>query len=899
MLSSMSMARKLLAALVLAAAVLLMVGGVAWSSAHAIQTRLDDATNHAIPSLLALAQVDEAQLAIADCIHGALLRHTSTDEHRKALAKAAAKRAAVGEGVKAFEAQGHDPETLRLWAAWKAPFDEWISGVDRTISMLEERDLLADGGRGSDDPDRMAVEDQAWAAYQAGAGVLERAAQAIVAVKERTIADAQRNGEDGTAAAASAMITIAVAVGLATVGLLAVGLFLSRRIAATVSSLIGEAGRLRDAVAAGSLDVRGERVRVDREFRPIVDGINEMMDAFVLPIRATADAIGRIARGDIPARLAERYQGDFNGIQDNLNRAIDAVNALVEDASSLAKAGVEGRLATRADLGRHEGDFRRVVKGVNDTLDAFAVPTQLAASYIAEIARGNVPPHVTADLQGDFAPVKENLNLCIDAIARLVSDAELLATAGVEGRLGTRADPSRHLGDFRKIVEGVNRCFDAVAGTLEMATRKVDAISRGAIPEPIREECRGDYARIQQSLNTCIEAINRLVLDAGDLVEAAVGGRLTTRADPAKHQGDFRRIVEGINQTLDAIVAPLDDSAAVLERLARRELSARATGSYPGDYARVQQSLNGTAEALDGALSQVASAVEQVSGAATQIASSSQAVASGASEQASALEETTSTLKSVAAMTGRAADEASRANGLVQEARGAATGGALSVERMQGAMTKIRASAEGTSQIIRDINDIAFQTNLLALNAAVEAARAGDAGRGFAVVAEEVRSLALRSKEAASKTEALIRESVRQAGEGELTAREVAGKLTEIVVGVAKVSEIVSEIATAAKAQAAGIEQVSRAVTEMDRVTQQNAASAEQSSSAASELSGQAEELASMVATFQLGSERAAAAAAARPTAPSSRALGKGEPPSILAADTRFARRAGAAPPAT
>ena len=86
---------------------------------------------------------------------------------------------------------------------------------------------------------------------------------------------------------------------------------------------------------------------------------------------------------------------------------------------------------------------------------------------------------------------------------------------------------------------------------------------------------------------------------------------------------------------------------------------------------------------------------------------------------------------------------------------------------MQGAMVRIKASAEATSQIIRDINDIAFQTNLLALNAAVEAARAGEAGRGFAVVAEEVRSLALRAKEAASKTEERIRQSVKEAGEGE------------------------------------------------------------------------------------------------------------------------------------
>jgi methyl-accepting chemotaxis protein len=71
---------------------------------------------------------------------------------------------------------------------------------------------------------------------------------------------------------------------------------------------------------------------------------------------------------------------------------------------------------------------------------------------------------------------------------------------------------------------------------------------------------------------------------------------------------------------------------------------------------------------------------------------------------------------------------------------------------------------------------------------------------------------------------------------------------------VAKVSDIVAEIATAARTQATGIDQVTAAIGEMDKVTQQNAASAEESSSAASELSGQAEELAAMVGTFRLES---------------------------------------------
>ena len=79
--------------------------------------------------------------------------------------------------------------------------------------------------------------------------------------------------------------------------------------------------------------------------------------------------------------------------------------------------------------------------------------------------------------------------------------------------------------------------------------------------------------------------------------------------------------------------------------------------------------------------------------------------------------------------------------------------------------------AEGTSHIIKDISEIAFQTNLLALNAAAEAARAGESGRGFAVVAEAVPSLAFRAKDAAVRTEALIRESVAKAAEGSSAAQ--------------------------------------------------------------------------------------------------------------------------------
>ncbi len=438
------------------------------------------------------------------------------------------------------------------------------------------------------------------------------------------------------------------------------------------------------------------------------------------------------------------------------------------------------------------------------------------------------------------------------AIREATAEAARLTAAVAEGKLEVRGDAERVHFEFRPIVDGMNATMDAFAKPLVQSRDYMERISRGDVPAPITDVYKGDFDRTKQALNRCIEAFKALVADGRSLADGAAAGKLSVRANASRHQGDFRRIIEGFNTTLDTVLAPVEESRRTLELLAQRDLTARVKGDYQGDHAKLKDALNATAEALHGAMAQVAEAVEQVSAASGQIASSSQAVASGASEQASSLEETNSSLESITTETRQAAVNASEASDLTGVARSSAQEGAKAMGQMQGTMGKIRQSAEGTSGIIKDISEIAFQTNLLALNAAVEAARAGEAGRGFAVVAEEVRSLALRAKEAAAKTEELIKESVKQAGEGEAASKHVAEKLGEIVEGISEITDITTAIAFTAKEQAGRIEQVNKAVGEMGKVTQQNAASSEESSSAAEELSSQSEELAAMVGSFRI-----------------------------------------------
>ena len=489
---------------------------------------------------------------------------------------------------------------------------------------------------------------------------------------------------------------------------------------------------------------------------------------------------------------------------------------------------------------------------------SITAPVRRCIGIADRVARGDTDVAIEGNSTDEMGQLQAALRGMVEAIRLMGADASQLAKAAVEGRLATRADATRHQGDFRAIVQGVNDTLDAVIGPLNAAAATVDLISKGQIPAKIAVSYNGDFNTIKGNLNQCIEAVNLLVSDASGLAKAAVEGRLETRADATRHQGDFRKIVEGVNDTLDAVINPVNEAAQVLEKVAARDLTARVMGNYQGDLGRIKVAVNTAVDNLDTALAQVSQATLQVSSAAQQISAGSQSLAQGANEQASSLEEVSSSLEQMASMTRQNAESAQQAKNLSNEADGNAKLGAEAMSRMNTAIVKIKDSSDQTAKIVKTIDEIAMQTNLLALNAAVEAARAGEAGRGFAVVAEEVRNLAQRSAQAAKSTADMIGESVKNADEGVKLAQEVARSFESIAGSSQKVNDLIAEISSASREQSQGIEQVNSAVSQMDKVTQQTAANAEESASSSEELSSQAEELQSMVAQFQISQESTA-----------------------------------------
>ena len=377
-----------------------------------------------------------------------------------------------------------------------------------------------------------------------------------------------------------------------------------KKMVEAIKALTNDAGLLSRAAVEGKLATRADAGKHQGDYKKIVIGVNDCLDAVIGPLNVAAEYVDRISKGDIPPRITDSYNGDFNEIKNNLNVCIDAVNALVVDAKMLSKAAVDGKLASRADASRHQGDFKNIVQGVNDCLDSVIGPLNVAAEYVDRISKGDIPPRISDSYNGDFNEIKNNLNQAIDAINALVADAKMLSRAAVDGKLATRADATKHHGEFKNIVQGVNDCLDSVIGPLNVAAEYVDRISKGDIPPIIADSYNGDFNEIKNNLNNMVKMMSDLLAQTDILIKGAADGELDKRANADLFVGGWKKLVSGVNDTVVNIVNPLRVTADYVDKVAKGVIPPTITDSYKGEYNVIKGNLNNMVKMMSDLLAQ-------------------------------------------------------------------------------------------------------------------------------------------------------------------------------------------------------------------------------------------------------------------------------------------------------
>lgn len=626
----------------------------------------------------------------------------------------------------------------------------------------------------------------------------------------------------------------------------------------------------------------------------------------------------KLADGDLNFELNINSTDEIGNLASSFEQVRNNLKALIADANMLAEAAIQGRLTTRADASKHNGDYRKIVEGVNSTLNVIvdkifwyeqmldAIPFPISVTDIemnwtffnkaAEQVTGKKRDEWKGKACNHWGADICNSERCGIKLLKKGIPTSIFRQPGME--MNFQVDTAYLLDSTGKQIGHIEIVQDITKAQAIKEYNKVEVerlaanltkLSKGDVAFDLNICAANQYTEaeyqnfslINTNLEKVQEAIIKLSNDADMLVNAALEGKLATRADASKHSGDFRKIVEGVNNTLNAVINPLNVAALYVDKIAKGDMPQIITDNYNGDFNEIKTNLNLLISSLNlvidkaklvsnGDLTvtlekrsdndelmialsnmvtrlketivQIMESVQNVSSGSSQLSSAAVQIAQGANEQASSAEEVSSSIEEMNSTIQQNTDNAIQTKEI-------STSSSQGIVEVSTAAQKSLEAIQVIAEKIKVVNSIAEKTDILAINAAIEAARAGEHGKGFAVVAAEVRKLAETSQKAAVEINSLSATSLKLTEAG-------GAAMMKLIPDIQKTSTLVEEIAAASVEQNSGVAQIAKAIEQLSQIIQQNSTSAEEMSSTAEELSSQAEALQEAIMFFNIGQEK-------------------------------------------
>jgi len=744
MFAKMKTGTKVLSGFGIAVVIAVAVGLVGYWGISSLSSKVDEIGKNYLVSIRALNMIAKGQLSVGYGNRGLIDRRMTKENRTAQYERIEDGLKQADSGFKMYECLTQTSDEAVLWKEFVRLRDDWNKKQEVIVELSREKDDLVKTGATLEDPKVAAVDAKTYAAGGAARDAFtkcELKLDELIKLNAKLADEATAQGESDAATATMVMFS---AIALGGIGMLVLGGLLAKSISKVLTALIGEAKRLSQAAVEGKLQTRGNPDLVSLEFRPIVEGVNNTLDAVIGPLMVSAEYVDRISKGDIPPKITDAYQGDFNEIKNNLNQCIEALAGLVRDMKHMSDEHNKGDIDVVIAADRFQGAYREMAQGINEMVGGHIAVKKKAMACIAEFGKGNFEAPLEK-FPGKKAFINETIEQVRTNLKNVAAEAGMLSDAAGKGSLDTRANEDKYAGAWRAIIQGMNKTLEGFSRPVRDIGDVLKRLAKKDFSQPVETEYPGAYGELRNNVNLVVtnirEAIGQINESASQFTE---GARVIAESSQSLAQG-----AQSQSSSVEEMTASIEELARSVQMVKENANEANRVATDANRLAEeggraVQKSVESMAQ-IRTSSQQIAEIIQVISEIASQtnlLALNAAIEAARAGEHGMGFAVVADEVRKLAERSNQAAREIST---LIKESTQRVEEGAQLSDQTGESLKAIIKAAEGTAAKIAEIATATIQ----------QASNADEVSKAIQGVAHVTEQTAAGSEEMASSSEEL------------------------------------------------------------------------------------------------------------------------------------------------
>src|SRR5579875_970713 len=353
-----------------------------------------------------------------------------------------------------------------------------------------------------------------------------------------------------------------------------------------VAREVGTEGRL-----GGQADVKG----VSGTWKDLTESVNVMAANLTAQVRSIAEVTTAVAGGDLSQKIRVDARGEILELKETINTMVDQLSAFADEVTRVARdVGTRGQLGGQANVRGVSGTWKDLTDNVNVMASNLTAQVRSIAQVATAVARGDLSQQITVEAKGEVAALAQTINTMVGTLSAFAGEVTRVAReVGTEGRLGGQASVPNVAGTWKDLTDNVNSMANNLTGQVRNIAQVTTAVAQGDLSKKIDVDARGEILELKTTINTMVDQLSSFAAEVTRVArEVGRDGKLGGQAEVEGLSVTGKPPTENVNELSGTLTRQVRAIAEVTSAVAAGDLTRSITVEAQGEVADLKDNIN-------------------------------------------------------------------------------------------------------------------------------------------------------------------------------------------------------------------------------------------------------------------------------------------------------------------